>query len=212
MPSQTARPPRTHRIPAPSGASPERAAVRRGSTAGPRGSRRTRIRTRPRERTARVKPFASAVADGRVHSVRDRVERRPQNRGPDRPVVHAPSGRRLALEEGLVEAGRLRDVAVVEVAVLVLERDVLVELERSQVREVLHLVGRIQPRRDRRQRHDEQEREQPANSRRVSRKKRAEAIQKGDEECYLSATCFRICARLNPAWLTTGAMMLPRRR
>ena len=63
----------------------------------------------------------------------------------------AKLGRRPAsvvlLEEGRVEALAAADVAIEEVLVLVLERDVVVEPERAQVGEVLNLVRRVDPRR-----------------------------------------------------------------
>ena len=54
-----------------------------------------------------------------------------------------------------MEALAARDARVPEVLVLVLERDVVIEPERSQVGEVLHLVRGVDARRDQRQRDDE---------------------------------------------------------
>ncbi len=58
-----------------------------------------------------------------------------------------------------MEGGRFRDLVIVEVLVFVLERHVAIEVQRPQIGEVLHLVGRVQPWRHRRQRHDEEDRE-----------------------------------------------------
>jgi hypothetical protein len=143
--------------------------------------------------------------------VSGRVERRPQNPRAHRRVVHPPPDAGLALEERFVEAVRSRDVVVVEVAVLVLERDVPVEIQRPQIGEILDFVRRIQPRRDCRERDREEQHEDEQFSRRQA-EEAYEAIQQGDPECYRSARNLRIWARLNTAWLTTGATMLPRRR
>ncbi len=110
-----------------------------------------------------------------------------------------------------MKPGGLRDVPVVEIPIFVFEGDVAIEVERAEIGEVLDLIRRVEPGGDRR----EQQREKEREDRELAsgqEEKAAEAIEKGDDRCYLSATYFRICARLNPAWLTIGATMLPRRR
>ena len=89
------------------------------------------------------------------YQVADRVERRPQQRAADGAEVRPSSCLGLALEKRLVEAFSPGDVALVEVLILVLERHVAVEPQRSEVGEILDLVRRVDARRDRRKRHDE---------------------------------------------------------
>ena len=103
-----------------------------------------------------------------------------------------------------MEARRPRDVVVVEIAILVLERHVVVEPERSQVREVLDLVGRIQPRRHGGERGREHQNKNDQLAPRQAQDA-SECLHQGASARYLTS-----CARLKPAWLTIGAMMLRR--
>jgi hypothetical protein len=78
------------------------------------------------------------------HEIPNRIERGPQDRAPDRPEIDPPPRFRCPLEKRLVKALGLRDVVLVEVAVLVLERYVTIEPQRSQIREVLDLIRGIE--------------------------------------------------------------------
>ncbi len=91
----------------------------------------------------------------RDRQISDRVERAPEERTADRGEARPPTGFGLLLQERRVEALSAADVQIVEVLVLVLERDVMVEPERAQVGEVLNLVGRVDPRGDGGQREHE---------------------------------------------------------
>ena len=94
------------------------------------------------------------------------VEGGPQNRRPNRSEVE-PAGARFGrqLQEGAVETMRAGNTAVVEIAVLVVEGQIAIEPERTEVREVLDLVRSVETGSDRRQRDEEQEHEDsPAGS------------------------------------------------
>ena len=80
------------------------------------------------------------------------VKGRPEQGRPERREVHAPARGRLAFEKCLVKLRAAGNARVVEILVLVLEISVVIERERAQPGEVLDFVGRVQPRRDRRQR------------------------------------------------------------
>ena len=89
------------------------------------------------------------------HQIGNRVERAPQERAADRGEAWPPPGVGVLLEERRVKPLATADVAVEEVSILVLERHVTVEPERSQVGKILDLVGRVDARRDRWQREHE---------------------------------------------------------
>ena len=61
------------------------------------------------------------------------IERAPEQRAADRAEVPPSSGVGLVLEERRVEPFRAGDIVIVEIAVLVVERDVVVEPQRPQV-------------------------------------------------------------------------------
>ncbi len=95
-----------------------------------------------------------------------------------------------------------------KVLILVLERHVVVEPERAQVGEILNLVGRVDPRRDGGQR----EHERGDEHQQLASRQRQRAGNGIEQMAYCSATNLTSCARLKPAWLTIGAMMLRRTR
>ena len=99
--------------------------------------------------------------------VSDGVERRPQDGTPDRAEIDPLASLSLALEQRFVEPGVPHGPAVVEVSVLVLERQVVVEPERSQERVVLHFVRRVDSRGDGGKRQREQGDQQPHGPRRT---------------------------------------------
>ncbi len=97
-----------------------------------------------------------------------------------------------------MEALAARDAGVPEVLVLVLERDVVIEPQRSQVGEVLDFVRRVDARRDQRQRHDErgdQHRQLPPHAQLAH----AQPAPASSPKAITSI-------RLNEAWLTIGAI------
>ena len=170
-----------------------------------RDRRDIRLANKPSTATSRPAPHVRAR-----RRVRHRIERRPQHRAADRPVVDPPPGRGLALEERLVEIRRLRDAVIVEIPVLVLERHVVIEPERPQIREILDFVRRVQPGRDGGQRTGEQQEQCPSSRRESIRLTGQSADQSGRAYLTANARYFRSCARLNAAWLTIGATMLRR--
>src|SRR4029077_13007822 len=90
---------------------------------------------------------------------------------------------------------------IVEVAVLVFERQVAIEPERSQVSEILDLVGGIDSRRHRRERrHEQTDEKNPLRAR--WRRTRQEP----------STMNFATCARLNPACPIIAGSTVRRRR
>ena len=153
---------------------------------------------------------------GARDDVAARVEGRPQDRAADRAEVDPPSGVRRALEEGLVEAVGSRDAAIVEMLVLVLEREIAIEPERPQVGEVLDLVGRVDARGDGRQGQQEQaHQENPLAPCRAS----GDGASDHDYRSILpraphvpQVRNFTTCSRLNPACPTIGPAIDRRRR
>ena len=89
------------------------------------------------------------------HQIGNGVEGAPQERTADRREAWPPPGIGVLLEERRVKPFATADVAVEEVSILVLERHVTVEPERSQVGKILDLVGSVDARRHRWQREHE---------------------------------------------------------
>ena len=180
---------------------------------------RGRDREDDRQRTRRTAdPYATAATYGfenpsTATSAPPRASSAPPRRRPRRTAPTASRSRSspklmrrpvsvVALEERLVEAGRLRDVVVVEIPVLVLERHVAIEPERSQVGEVLDLVGRVDPRRHGRQRGREQQNKHDELAPATGTRMRVECLHQGRD----APDSLTSCARLKPAWLTIGAI------
>ena len=126
-----------------------------GQEAVERGAQRDCAQVRPRVAVGRH--LRSERAPNPRGDVGDGVERRPENRRSHRPVAVAEPGGGLPHQITLVERPGDGDAAVVEVAVLVVERDVVVEPERPEVGEVAHLVPRVETRCDGGQCEDEQQ-------------------------------------------------------
>ena len=85
-----------------------------------------------RTRVAIDRHVVAGVPQRSRGQVSDGIERAPEQRTADRSKVRTSSGFRLILQERLVEAFRARHVTIEEVLVLVLEREVVVEPERSE--------------------------------------------------------------------------------
>ena len=66
------------------------------------------------------------------------------------------TGRSRQLEKRLFESKGTGDATVMKVTIFVVERKILVEPQGTQEREILDLVGGVQPRSDNRQGDDEQ--------------------------------------------------------
>ncbi len=113
-----------------------------------------------RARVAVDRDVPSGGVQAARDQVADRVERRPQQRASDRSEVEAQTCFGRALEVRLVEARRRGHAVIVEPLVLVLEREVVIEPDGPQEREIQHFVRRVDPRGDGRQRDEKDEREQ----------------------------------------------------
>ena len=94
------------------------------------------------------------IRAGQTHAssreIPDRIEWRPQQGRADRTEVVAKAGRGPQFEECFMKSVRTGDAAVIEVLILVLERQVLVKPQRTKVGEVLDLVGGVKSRGPRR--------------------------------------------------------------
>ena len=140
------------------------------STAATRGTHTPPSRSRPPRCTASSSRRSRRCDPGMQHTcgqVSDGVERRPQDGAPDRAEIDPLSSLGFALEQRFVEPGVPHGPAVVEVLVFVLERQVVVEPERSQERVVLHFVRRVDSRGDGGKRQREQGDQQPHGPRRT---------------------------------------------